>query len=429
MSDEIVQPSYRWVVVFASALILAISMGSIANGLSAYIVPMQDAFGWQRGEIALINSSGIMGLAFGGLVMGPLADRKGTRPVVLMGVIVLGFCYIAASFATSLWQFYTLFFVAGFFGAGAIFPPIMAAVGNWFHVGAGVAIGIASAGQALGQGGVPFASSFLIRKFGVDGAFTATGLFMLICMVPLALLLRQPPALQGSQGTSNSEEGTGVPTNVIIATLCVAIILCCTSMSVPLMHLVPLIQDQGIAAQDAASVIFVMLVVAVAGRVAFGKLADMIGALQAYMTATAWMTLLVFGFTYIENLQTFYIYAIIYGFGYAGVMTGVLVSIRVLIPQSRRASAFGIVTMFGWFGHAIGGFQGGLLYDFTGSYTIPYGVAALAGVLNLIVVSSLLWKTRTPLKLVLQRQYANSRAINPGRGFSINRSRGEGYSG
>ncbi len=401
-TDNTTQAHYRWIIVFASALILAIAMGSIVNGISAFIVPMQDAFGWQRGETAFINFTGIVGLAFGGLVMGPLADRKGTRPVVLIGVSVLGLSYLAASFATSLWQFYALFFIAGFFGAGAIFPPIMAAVGNWFQVGAGLAIGIASAGQALGQGGVPFASSFLIKEYGIDGAFAATGIVMLAFLIPLALLLRQPPSAQITQGTSNSEEETGVPTNVVIATLCVAIVLCCTCMSVPLMHLVPLIQDRGISAEDAGSVIFVMLIVAIAGRVTFGKLADMIGALQAYMTATAWMTLLVFGFIYIENLQSFYLYAIIYGFGYAGVMTGVLVSIRVLVPVSRRASAFGIVTMFGWFGHAIGGYQGGVLFDLTGSYTIPYGVAALAGILNLIVVSSLLRKTNYPFKLAPQ---------------------------
>ena len=30
--------AYRWTIVFASALILAIAMGSIVNGMSAYIV-------------------------------------------------------------------------------------------------------------------------------------------------------------------------------------------------------------------------------------------------------------------------------------------------------------------------------------------------------------------------------------------------------
>ena len=69
----------------------------------------------------------------------------------MLGVVVLGLGYLAASLMTALWQFYLLFFIVGFFGAGAIFPPVMAAVGNWFHVGAGMAIGIASAGQALGQ--------------------------------------------------------------------------------------------------------------------------------------------------------------------------------------------------------------------------------------------------------------------------------------
>lgn len=394
MEDTLQQPAYRWVVVSASALILAISMGAIVNGMSAFIVPMQDIFGWNRGDIALINFAGIMGLAFGGLFMGPLADRKGTRPVVLFGVCVLGASYLIASFITSLWQFYTLFFIAGFFGAGAIFPSLMAAVGNWFFVGAGVAIGIASAGQAFGQGAVPFVSSLLIDNFGISGAFASIGGFMLVTLIPLTILLRQPPALGVAQhGINVEEQNPDIPTNVVIGRLSAGILLCCICMSVPLMHLVPLIQDRGFSAESAGSVIFVMLLVAILGRIAFGKLADMIGAVRAYMTATAWMTLMVFGFVYIESLPNFYVYSIIYGFGYAGVMTGVLVSIRVLTPPSRRASAFGIVTMFGWFGHAIGGYQGGALYDLTGDYTASYAVAAIAGILNLIIVSRLLRKT------------------------------------
>ena len=50
----------RWVIVFAAALILAISMGAIVNGMSAFIVPMQERFGWDRGDAAFINFAGIM---------------------------------------------------------------------------------------------------------------------------------------------------------------------------------------------------------------------------------------------------------------------------------------------------------------------------------------------------------------------------------
>jgi len=390
-------PAYRWTIVAASALILAVAMGTIVNGLSAFVVPMQQLHGWDRGDIALINVAGLFGLAFGGLVMGPLADRKGTRPVILFGSAVLGLCYLAASLATALWQYYALIFLAGFFGAAAIFSPIMATVGNWFPVGAGLAIGIVAAGQALGQGGVPFLSAIMIEKFGVGSTFGATGAAMLAILVPLALLLRPPPERSGgAQSADARSEKDYPPAKIVVPTMSAAILLCCTCMSVPLMHLVPLIQDRGFAPDQAGSVMFVMLAVAIAGRVAFGKLADIIGALPAYMTATAWMTILVYGFVQLESLGAFYLYAVIYGFGYAGVMTGVLVSIAALTHPSRRATVMGIVIMFGWFGHANGGYLGGVLYDMTAGYTVAYGLAAAAGVLNLIIVGGLYLSTRKP---------------------------------
>lgn len=397
MNQESRQPAYRWVIVFAAALILAISMGAMVNGMSAFIVPMQESFGWSRGNAALINFAGIVGLAFGGVVAGRIADRIGARPVLLFGVVVLGLCYLAASFLTSLWQYYALFVIAGFFGAGAIFAPVVALVGNWFTAGAGLALGIVSAGQALGQGGVPFGSSFLIESYGVQGALGITGAIMLAVMVPLGLLMRPAPAGHGTRGAAESASGEpAIPYQVVITRMSAAVVLCCTCMSVPLMHLVPLIQDVGFPPETASSVIFAMMLSAILGRVAFGRLADVIGAVPAYMAATAWMTVMVFGFVWLQRLDVFYVYAIVYGFGYAGVMTGILTSLRVLTPVARRASAMGIVTMFAWFGHAIGGYQGGLLYDLTGAYDVPYAIAAAAGVVNLIIVSTLLRRTRRP---------------------------------
>jgi MFS family permease len=160
-------------------------------------------------------------------------------------------------------------------------------------------------------------------------------------------------------------------------------------MSVPLMHLVPLLQDRGFSPEQSSSVLFLMLVAAIAGRIFFGKLADMIGALPAYMVASFWQTALVYLFIQFSELNSFYLFAAIYGFGYSGVMTGILVCIRVLTPVSKRASALGIVTVFAWMGHGIGGYQGGFFFDLTGSYTVSYANAALAGVLNLFIVGAL----------------------------------------
>lgn len=401
-------PTYRWVIVISAALVLALAMGSIVNGMSAYVVPLEELHGWNRADVSLINVAGIMGMALGGLLMGSIADRIGTRIVVLAGSTVMGVTYLISALADELWQYYTLMFIAGFFGAAGIFAPIMSLVGKWFPVGAGLAIGIASAGQALGQGLVPFGSALLINSLGVTGAFAVTGGMMLIVLLPLAGLLR-PPELPQSGQLNSVRELEYPPIRLVVPMMCIAIFLCCTCMSVPLMHLVPHIQGRGYTSDQAGGVIFLMLMVGIVGRVAFGKLADVIGAIPAYMIATAWMTILIYGFILINDLASFYIYAPIYGFGYAGVMTGVLATVAAHTPPAQRGFAMGVVTMFGWFGHANGGFLGGFLFDITDDYATAYAIAALAGALNLLVVGMLLWKIRgsggtrdpapTPLRL------------------------------
>lgn len=390
-------PAYRWVIVFAAALILAVSMGATMNGISAYIIPLEEAYGWSRSEISMINVIGLIGLAGGGVVMGTLSDRFGTRRLVIFGSTVLGLCYLGASQATSLWQIYVLMAFSGLFGAAAVFAPVMAAVGNWFPIGAGFAIGVVSAGQALGQGGVPFVSSMLIKSYGVGTTFAITGVVMIAVLAPLAALLSKPPeAGQGARAMQAARDAEYPPERIVIPTLCVAIFLCCTCMSVPLVHLLPMVRDHGFSNEEAASVIFIMLMSGIAGRVAFGKLVDIIGAVPAYMTATAWMTVLILGFTQIHSLGAFKIYAVIYGFGYAGVMTGVLASTATLTHPSRRGLAMGKVNMFGALGHAHGGFLGGFLFDASGSYFPAFAVAATAGVLNLLLVGSVLLRPRRP---------------------------------
>jgi MFS family permease len=380
------------VIVAAVAAILAIAMGQLVNGLSVFFIPLEQEFGWPRRAVALINSTGLVGLALGGIVMGMVADRTPIRKVCLAATLVVGLCILLASAADRLWQFYLLFLLAGIFAAG-LFAPLIALVGNWFPTGAGVAIGIASAGQAVGQGGVPFGAAFLIEAFGWRGAFLASGLISLAIMVPLALLMREPSRAAQALA-ARTEAHLPLSPGVVTVWLSAAVLFCCTCMAVPLMHLVPLIQGHHVAAPDASGVLFVMLIAAIAGRVAFGKLADMIGPIPAYMTASLWQTVAVFAFTGIHDLTMFYIFAPIYGFGYAGVMTGVLVTARSLTPAARRTTLMGVILAFAWLGHGLGGFQGGLFFDITGDYTVSFAIAALAGAANLVLLGALFTTVR-----------------------------------
>lgn len=381
----------RWVILAVTVPILALVMGQLVNGLSVYFVPLEAEFGWTRGDIALINSLGLLGLALGSIIMGFAADYFGVRRIAFLGITVTGLATLAASQASELWQLYVLFSLAGVLGGGAISAPLTALVGSWFTRGAGLAIGIAAAAQALGQGGMPFSGALLIESIGWRDSLATQGMATLVIGLPLAWFLRSPPAAVSGPASLSHESPTGLPNAVVVAWISVAVVFCCTTMSVPLMHLVPLAQERGLSATDAGGVLFLMLVVAITGRAAFGQIADMIGALPTWILASGWQTLLVFGFTMIDGPTEFYIYAVIYGFGYAGVMTAVLVTVRNLSAPARRASSMGIVLAFGYMGHGLGGWQGGFFYDMTSAYTWTYANAVIAGLVNLAIIGALWW--------------------------------------
>jgi len=393
--DSAPKPPYRWVIVIASAIILAIAMGQLVNGLSAFLVPLEQYFGWSRAAVSGINSAGLIGIALGGIGMGFLADRLPIRVIGLVGASVIPLATLLAARAEALWQFYALFFIAGALGGGALFAPIIAHVGGWFRTGAGLAIGIASAGQAVGQGLVPFALGHLIAATDWRTALTLLGVFTALTLVPLSLLLRPPPVGPATRAPrAAAQSAPRLSSWLVLPALSVAVLGCCTGMATPLMHLVPLIQGVCGVAAEAGGPLLAMLIAAVAGRVFFGALSDRIGAMGAWMAATGWQTALMMGFLLWDSLPEFYLFAVLYGFGYGGVMTGVLVTARALAPPSRAASATGIVLAFGWLGHALGGWQGGAFFDLTGSYTASFAVATLAGAINLGVLGLLLLALR-----------------------------------
>lgn len=67
MQDTSQLPRYRFVIVTASPLALALATGTMVNGLSAFVIPLEELHGWDRGEISLINVAGLLGMAFSGI--------------------------------------------------------------------------------------------------------------------------------------------------------------------------------------------------------------------------------------------------------------------------------------------------------------------------------------------------------------------------
>jgi MFS family permease len=210
-------------------------------------------------------------------------------------------------------------------------------------------------------------------------------------LIPLAILLRKPPALGGSSGATGpaGEDAFPVQPRIVVAWISTAVIFCCTCMATPMVHVVALVSDRGFDPQTAAGILSTIMIAGLFGRIAIGKIADRVGGLHAYMLASAVQTVFVFWFTQLDSLAGLYALAVLFGLGYSGVMTCIVICVREMTPLERNGVSLGIVGLFGWAGMGLGGWEGGVIFDFTGAYTVPYAIAALAGVVNLIILESL----------------------------------------
>jgi OFA family oxalate/formate antiporter-like MFS transporter len=96
---------YGWVVVAAAFAVTFLGFGS-AYTFSAFVAPLQAEFAASRGSVSLVFSLAGF-LYFGlGIVSGPLADRWGARPLVVVGMILVGMGLALASAARTLTEVY-----------------------------------------------------------------------------------------------------------------------------------------------------------------------------------------------------------------------------------------------------------------------------------------------------------------------------------
>ena len=386
---------YAWMIVVVSSVLMGMGAGALVS-ISVFLKPLIAEFGWLRAETAFAYTAGAVAMGIGGIVMGYLSDRFSTRWVALAGMVFLGFSLLLIGNQRSLWQFYLLYCVMGGFGAAALDAPLLANVGTWFERNKGLALGVATAGRSLGQGLVPFVGGILVATYGWRHAYVVLGTVS-FALAPLAWLVRSPPGLKeakiAARATSPSEQSEAFPDKPKIAGawLSVAAIFCCIAMCTPMVHVVALARDAGIDQNSAAGVILLVYLSGFFGRIFFGKMADHIGGIRAYLTASAIQIAFVFWFTQLDSLTGFYILAVLFGFGMSGVMTCLIVSVRELTAVYMRGISTGTIFLTAWIGMGLGGYQGGLFFDQSGAYIIPYANAAFAGIVNLAIVGSLLF--------------------------------------
>lgn len=379
-----------WVMVFACAALVALAFGAIVN-IAVFLTPLGAEFGWARADLSAAYSIAGITAGLGGIVMGHFADRVPIRRLVLGGALVLGVAFLWLARLQTQAELYVVHALLGLVGIGAIMAPLNSVAGLWMARRPGLAIGVVSAGGALGQGLMPFLARLLVLEQGWRSAYETLGWIYLALMVPLALVVRDPPranAAQAAAAATRPAAGGPSPT-WRLAWLSVAVLLCCLCMATPIVHVAALGTEVGLGGRESAGLLVVMMVAGMAGRLGFGRFADRVGNLQAYIAASAGQTALAFMFPLMGSRGGLYALSALFGLVFSGAMTSFILCAREYAPAGRTGLSIGIIMAFGWFGMALGGWQGGLFYDLCGSYGTSFMNATLGGIANLMVLGLL----------------------------------------
>jgi MFS family permease len=375
--------SYAWIMVAVCTAMVAMAFGAIGT-VAVFLEPLAAEFGWPRADVSAAYSVATVATGLGGIAMGHFADRMPVRRVALFGALVPGLAFVFLAELQSTLGLYALHALMGLVGIGAIMAPLNSLASLWLARNPGLAIGIVSAGGAAGQGLVPYFARHLIVTEGWRQAYLILGLLFVGLMVPLALLLRDAP-----RQAVRPAAARGPSAARLLALLSLAAALCCVCMATPLVHVVTLGSDRGLAGREAAGLLAVMMVSGMAGRIAFGRIADRAGSLPTYIAASAGQTLLAFLFPYAASGAQLYALSALFGLVFSGAMTSFLLCAREYAPAGATGLSIGVVMFFAWVGMAFGAWQGGLFYDLCGNYYPSFANASLAGVVNLLILALL----------------------------------------
>jgi MFS family permease len=335
-------------------------------------------------------------MALGGVVWGWATDRVNIRVLLAIGGFGMALPLLAMAGVQSLWQLYVAHLVLGGLGFSVLYAPVLAATGEWFDRRRGLAVGIVTAGGALGQGVLPFVANALIDVFGWRLAFLSLALAAAAGLASTLPYVSRPPGAKAAAGTgARTEAGSGVGMTLRLGILALAAFLCCTCMGVPLVHLASFVGMVCGSPALGATSLLVAMAFGTVGRVCFGLAADRIGYLPSYALASAIQTACVAAYPLLGGNVSLLALSAIFGFGFAGNMTCLILCVRDFTPASRFGSALGVVLLVAWVGMGVGGYAGGMLFDFTRAYTLSFLLAAAAGLLNLAAIGSLVLMRRT----------------------------------
>lgn len=375
-----------------------ITLPSVTLGM--FMGPLESEFGWSRAEV----SFGMTIFALVGTPLAPfagaLADRFGSRRIAVPGALLNSLAFAAFGLMTGFyWQFaaiWVIYTLTQLLVRSTIWNRAAAAS---FSASLGLAMALIIGGIALAQTLGPVVAQWLIANHGWRAAYIGIGLgwgglVFLSCLL-LFREARDKPVAAGSAAPAPGGALPGIDFGVALRSsriwrIALAALLQSVIGAGLMIHLFPLLTEQGIARETAAGILSFMGLAAICGQFMTGFLCDRTATTLLPMSAFFFPAM---AFTFVLNadgaLPLLMAGVFCAGFGMASCVMMINYLTSRYVGVRNFGKVHGIMSGCMGLGGGLGPLLAGVLYDFNGGYGLFLAAGALIALLNVALVCRL----------------------------------------
>ena len=189
---------FGWWVLVSTFLLGVISGGIFSHSNGIFFGPIKEDLRLSSTQTSLIFSLARAEGSVAGPIVGPLVDRFGSQPMIIIGGIIAGLGFIALH-----WVHGYLLFVVIFIGlvstgkSAGLGQVLLSAVNRWFIRRRSLAMSICITGFSSGGAVLLPLVTIGVHTIGWRDVMLYSGIFMCLIVLPLAAIIRHSPERMG----------------------------------------------------------------------------------------------------------------------------------------------------------------------------------------------------------------------------------------
>ncbi|MBM2803666.1 MAG: hypothetical protein HW419_1559 [Deltaproteobacteria bacterium] len=357
------------ILLLCAAVATMTSIGM--STFSLFLPPIEKEFGLSRSLATLPYVVAMLGWGAGAILFGKLADDRGSRPVVLTGILLMAAGFAGMGLSQNLWQLSLTYGVLVGLAMGACSLAVMSLlVSKHFAINRGLAVSVIQTAPPMSPLLFAPVIYFLIYSYDWRTAAFAASAVLFFVALPLAWFGARDPA--GSQaGHSTRMAWSACLPYLRNRSMLVlfAVRFSCGVAFFQIAHLVALTMSKGFDAATGARAVSVFGGAAVISALLFGWLSDRYG--RARMLGASYLTRGVGTLLMSLDISNEWAYYAVVGLA-IGPTFGTVAVGSVLFYELVGPRMAGVILGMSFIVHQIGAAGGpmvaSLVFDRTGSY-------------------------------------------------------------